>query len=544
MKLITILATALPCLFVGQSVCAQTASSLFWRADSTQVKEISAEDNKQYTKIGHHGPAVENSHMALRIYFNNSGAIDVYSKSGKQMELEKYLWYPTEEQQRNEGAGCDEYFVGKTLGLGGIAIWDGEKVVPLEMTAKRVAKVGKTAVGHFAEVASYGILYQNDTVDIAIRVDVLDNSREAIVTARCLSGQKVRFVTGVNFNKDARVKFGKSYISVWGKHQANVSQAPVPIGGGMAFNPEVFTTVEKTENMVRLISEPSQAVNTRVVAASVKESELNTAAKFEKYVIAMKAPRALPILFALTGDSTCTNVKSSNSPQRGWGQLLPFWFEGSGLTVHNYAVSGTSVVTFVHKGFWAKASKDFKPGAFVTVCFGINENYHKKVEGGVDRYASNEAFADSLRSFASQIRAAGATPVFITPLANRRFVDGKFEQEPKRAGKAKVARDVASEIGVYMIDGIEISGKWLESVGDEPSKDFFCWYGPNIYKGPKSVNGKEDNTHLNQYGAYKYSGMLAPEFIKLVPELAPFLKEAKYSEVEAEFGPISIWGIK
>ena len=56
---------------------ARTASSLFWRSDSLQVNEIVSETADQYKKVGHHGPAVENSHMALRLYFNDSGAIDV-----------------------------------------------------------------------------------------------------------------------------------------------------------------------------------------------------------------------------------------------------------------------------------------------------------------------------------------------------------------------------------------------------------------------------------------------------------------------------------
>ena len=56
----------------------------------------------QYRNVGHHGPAVEDAGAAYRIYFNDSGAIDLYSKSGEQMELRKYLWYPTERQQAEE----------------------------------------------------------------------------------------------------------------------------------------------------------------------------------------------------------------------------------------------------------------------------------------------------------------------------------------------------------------------------------------------------------------------------------------------------------
>ena len=174
------------------SLCAQaqTASSLFWRSDSLQVKEIAAEVGNQYNKVGHHGPAVENSHYALRLYFNDSGAIDVYSKSGRGMELMEYLWYPTAGQRDTLSLGVDGYIVGKTVGLGGIALWDGENEVKLVATKGRTARVGETKKGAYAEMIAYGVQYCDDLVDISIRIDVVDKDRLAVVTARELSGKR------------------------------------------------------------------------------------------------------------------------------------------------------------------------------------------------------------------------------------------------------------------------------------------------------------------------------------------------------------------
>ena len=159
---------------------ARTACSLFWRSDSLQVKEIVSETGNQYKKVGHHGPAVENSHMALRIYFNDSGAIDVYSKSGRGMELAQYKWYPSVQDQTEYGIGCDEYRVGKTVGLGGIALWDGEKEVKLVATKGRTARVGETKKGSFAEMIAYGVEYMGSLVDISIRIDMNSKSRVAL----------------------------------------------------------------------------------------------------------------------------------------------------------------------------------------------------------------------------------------------------------------------------------------------------------------------------------------------------------------------------
>lgn len=286
MKHTTIIAAAAAAstlLFCAQGN-AQTATSLFWRADSLQVSEIVSQQAVQYNFVGHHGPAVENSHCALRIYFNDSGAIDVYSKSGKQMELAKYLWYPTDKQQAEEGAGCDEYLVGRTVGLGGIALWDGSEEVKLKATKGRTARVGQIRGGSFAEMVAYGVEYKGESVDILIRIEMKDNSRIAKVIGRELNGKKVQFLTGVNYHKGETVEYGRNYIAVWGVHPADVSAAPSPLGAGMWFSPRKFESTEKTGDMVRLISKPATEISTEVVAASIKEDELGSEAKFISYM--------------------------------------------------------------------------------------------------------------------------------------------------------------------------------------------------------------------------------------------------------------------
>ena len=276
--------TALFFFIVSVLAQAQTASSLFLRADSLQVKEIVSETADMYKKVGHHGPAVENSHTALRIYFNNSGAIDLYSKNGRGMELLKYKWYPTEKDQEENGAGCDEYMVGKTVGFGGIALWDGESEVKLVATGGRTARVGDTSKGSYAEMIAYGVPYKGDTVDISIRIDMFAKKREATVTATELSGKKVQFLTGVNYHEGERVSMGEGWVSVWGVHPANVSVDPKPVGAAILYNAKKFESVTKTENMVRLVSFPASSVSTKLIGASTKEAELNSAKRFEAYV--------------------------------------------------------------------------------------------------------------------------------------------------------------------------------------------------------------------------------------------------------------------
>jgi len=53
----------------------------------------------------------------------------------------------------------------------------------------------------------------------------------------------------------------------------------------MKFSEKDFPTMEKTDAMVRLISGPESQVRTTLVGASVKEAELNSAKRFEAYMI-------------------------------------------------------------------------------------------------------------------------------------------------------------------------------------------------------------------------------------------------------------------
>ena len=280
MKKLLLVLSALAVTYVSM---AQTATSLFWKSDSLQVNEIVSETADLYDDLGHGGPAVENSHMILRMLFNDSGAVDVYSKSGRGLELARYGWNPTEEQQELEGAGADAYEVGNTIGCGGFALWDGEKEVRLVATKGRTARVGDTKKGSYVEMAAYGVEYMGGLVDIMVRIDVNAKSRFATVTARELSGKKVRFLTGVNFHEGQKVLVEKKHVMAWGLHP--VEGQAFPVGAAVLFSDKDFPTVEKTDEIVRVISEPAAEIKTKILASSTKEAELNSAKRFEEYVV-------------------------------------------------------------------------------------------------------------------------------------------------------------------------------------------------------------------------------------------------------------------
>lgn len=264
---------------------AQTAYSLFCISDSLQVSEVILQDSDCSDLVGHSGPAVENSHMALRLPLDGSGSVDVYSKSARGMELRQYLWNSTPGQQDTLQAGADGYAVMNTLGLGGVALWDSGQPVRLIPTRGYKAVVGETRKGAFAEVISYGVSYKGELVDVSVRIEMTDKSREAVIYATELSGRNVCFVTGVNFHPGQKVTLEDGVISVWGPHPVTDDARSFPIGAAMIYPVKAFPVVEKTEEMIMIVSKPMAQIRTNVLSASVKEAELNSARRFESYLL-------------------------------------------------------------------------------------------------------------------------------------------------------------------------------------------------------------------------------------------------------------------
>lgn len=281
MKLSFMAALLFCCTCFGQN---NTDTSLYMKAEKiSYLTDIGSESGDLYSVIGHHGPAVENQWMALRIYFSDKVAIDVYNKAKKGLELKQAHWYPTPEQQK-EGWGADYYKVGATVGLGGVRLWDGTKVVPLNPVSNRLARVGKTDTTSWMEMISKGVPYKGKKVDIKIRVTVFSDKREAKVEAFSLNGENVQFVTGVNYFKGFETKKGANYIAVWGKHPEDVAAEIIEIGAAIKYNPKDYVKNTDDGKQYLLISKPTKHLATEIISTCARETEINTLEKLDAYI--------------------------------------------------------------------------------------------------------------------------------------------------------------------------------------------------------------------------------------------------------------------
>lgn len=254
---------------------AKVDTSLAWKNDKLQTTEIKSSNAIEYKTVLHHGPAVENEFYALRLYFNNSGAIDVYNKSQQRLELGETAWYPDSIKQVT-GYGCDQYKVGSTLGLGGIALWDGENIVKLEATEGRTAKVSKTDATAKMEMVAHGVSYNDEKIDVSICVELQAGNRWANITATTTSSNLVQFVTGVNYHNNAKTLNEDGAIVAWGVHPEDVAFNPGNIGAAISYNASDFVEKKDLGNEFIVISKPMKSIETQVTTVSVHESEINT----------------------------------------------------------------------------------------------------------------------------------------------------------------------------------------------------------------------------------------------------------------------------
>ncbi len=263
----------------------KTDVSLFLKEDSTvYLDEISSKTGDLFLKLGHHGPAIENEWLGLRIYFDPKASIDVYSKTKPGLELKKARWYPTPDQQQN-GWGADYYKAGNTVGLGGVRLWDGKKVVPLNPVSARIARVAKEGMVSYMEMLSEAVPYKGKKVDILVRVTVYSGIRNAKVEAFALTDEPVQFVTGINYHKGQKVIKDENYIIAWGLHPEDVAAEKVELGAAILFKPDDFVkTIDDGEQFL-LISKPDKQLEHWISSANAKEPELNTVEKFNEFVL-------------------------------------------------------------------------------------------------------------------------------------------------------------------------------------------------------------------------------------------------------------------
>ncbi len=193
----------------------------------------------------------------------------------------------------------------------------------------------------------------------------------------------------------------------------------------------------------------------------------------------------------LMGDSTMAPKDlSGGNPERGWGMMFPNFLDGQ-VEVINYAQNGRSTKSFIDLGIWDEVKANLRKGDYVFIEFGHNDSK----ESDPARYApAFGAYRDNLRMFIGSIREAGAHPVLLTPVSRRWFKEGGLDLNCHGDYPAAM-KQVAQETGTPLLDMLELTQKWLVSIGDEASRPYYM------------IIHKNDNTHTTARGARKLASL-------------------------------------
>lgn len=221
----------------------------------------------------------------------------------------------------------------------------------------------------------------------------------------------------------------------------------------------------------------------------------------------------------LVSDSTVADKPYGNgNPEKGWGQVFPLYFK-DGINVENHAVNGRSTKSFIDEGRWATVLGRIRPGDYVFIEFGHNDE--KKEDPA--RYGDpDSAYRANLQKFIAETRAKEGIPVLLTPIVRRRFNDaGEFYDSHGRY--PEVVREVAKSEQVPLIDLENRSRELVSSYGSERSKQLYLHIKPGEY--PSLPDGRTDDTHLSAVGAFHICDLVVAGIRENIPALTEYLKE-------------------
>jgi len=211
-------------------------------------------------------------------------------------------------------------------------------------------------------------------------------------------------------------------------------------------------------------------------------------------LLAAFVPPERTIKVWLIGDSTMADKEIKAYPETGWGMPFAHFFDST-VVVDNRAKNGRSTRTFIAEGRWDAVMQEMKPGDWVFIQFGHNDEVPTK-----GSYTPEDQFEANLIRFIKDVRDKQATPVLITPVARRKFDAGGKVQET-HAVYAAIVRKVAAAQHTPLIDLDKESQSLLQQLGPENSKFLFDYLTPGEH--PNYPLGREDDTHFNELGARK-----------------------------------------
>jgi lysophospholipase L1-like esterase len=235
-------------------------------------------------------------------------------------------------------------------------------------------------------------------------------------------------------------------------------------------------------------------------------------------LLAAGVAAADPAVIYLAGDSTMAEKTAEARPETGWGEKLGKFFDDQAIRIENRAKNGRSTKSFIAEGRWDEIVKALHAGDYVFIQFGHNDE--KVADQSV--FTAPDDYGRNIAKFIADVRAAKATPVVLTPVMRRSFND-RGELQDTHGIYPEIARKVAGEQSVALIDMHGDSGRVLREYGPEESKKLFLILAPG--QSANYPQGVADNTPFSPLGAEEMAAIAVDEIRAVIPDLAKHLKD-------------------
>lgn len=243
-----------------------------------------------------------------------------------------------------------------------------------------------------------------------------------------------------------------------------------------------------------------------------------------KVVVEKIRDSSLPT-FHIVGDST---VKSGgNKGMFGWGERIAPFFDAQKINIVNHAIGGRSARTFYTEGRWKKVAAQIKPGDFIIIQFGHNDqgrigdpaNKNRADGKGTGDETVEDTKPDGTKElvhtfgwymsqFASEAKAKGATVFLCAPVPHKQRWETGRDFEALAGWDAEVAK----KNEVLFLDLTLVVADTYKKIGREKVEPLFADKGTHttdagaqtnaicVVSGLKSLKGNPLETYFSESG--------------------------------------------
>ena len=187
----------------------------------------------------------------------------------------------------------------------------------------------------------------------------------------------------------------------------------------------------------------------------------------------------------------------------GWGERIQPFFDTNKINVVNHAIGGRSARTYFTEGRWQNVADALKPGDFVIIQFGHNDqgaigdpaNKHRADGRGIGDETVEDTMPDGskqavhtfgwyLAQFATDARARHATVIICSPIPHKQ----RWENGRDFASIADWDAQVAANTGALYFDLTMVITDAYKKAGQERVETFFADKGTHTTDAGAQLN--------------------------------------------------------